>query len=275
MELNRIQSAASLLEVLVVAVLIWCRPAVTPLLPGAIFLIVATYPGLFSIQLATNLRIRQRRGSPEPAAWLIHTRAYVLLLAGWQVVIVGLLNLWPFAFPDSRVSGAIGYVLMIFFLILSYKLVAIADTSKQEGGARPISYFGRPRSRRLFLCGLVYTPIIPLIILSSVWSGAQWCPVLLRRPQVWLLVVTLLSTVSSGLIFQRYRGAREDMSKAQAVLIIVTIVVLGLAATVQMILHHDVYVYALSSITLIFIAVTIYWLLFARSSGESVANGTA
>jgi hypothetical protein len=180
--------------------------------------------------------MKQRKGIPEPAAWALHTRAYVLLLSGWQLAIIGSFNMWPFGLRVSRVAVALGYLLAGAFMILSYKLVAIADSSKQEGGSGPISYFGRPRPRRFFFAGFVYTPIGFLILMSVEWSDAPWCPTILRLPQFFLLLVALLSAVSAGLIFHRYRGIERNRSRAERVLATSTLLVLGLAAAVQIFL---------------------------------------
>ena len=47
----------------------------------------------------------------------------------------------------------IDYCLVGWFFLGSYRLVSIADSSNQDGGDIPLSFFGRPRTRRSFcLC---------------------------------------------------------------------------------------------------------------------------
>lgn len=261
----------SLLSVFVLAELVWQIRSGMNLLPGALYLLVSGYPNLFSLALVANLRMKQRRGTPEPAAWAVQTRARVLLLVGWQLAILGSINMWPFGLPASRVSTIMGYLLAGAFMILSYKLVAIADSSRQAGGSRPISYFGRPRPRRLFFAGFVYTPIGFLILMSVEWSNAPWCPVILRPPRFLLLVVVLLSAAAAGLIFQRYRGTERGRSRAERVLTVVTLVVLGFAAASQIILGEDIYMYAFSSIAVVCIAATVYWLSLAEGAHRDTA----
>ena len=172
--------------------------------------------------------------------------------------------MWPFGLPVSRVSIIMGYLLAAAFMILSYKLVAIADSSKQEGGSRPINYFDCPRPRRLFFAGFVYTPIGFLILMSVEWSDAPWCPMILRLPHFYLLVVGLLSVVSAGLLFHRYRGVERTRTRATRVLAAVTLFVLGFAAAVQIFVGYDVQMYLLSSVTVACIAASVYWLSLAR-----------
>ena len=263
MGLTGIRRAGLLLELFILAVLLGGRSSSSSL-PGALYVLAGTYPGLVSLSLATSLRIKLRKSDPGPAAWKLHTRAYILLLSGWQVAIIGVLNMWPFGLSKSQISATIGYLLAAVFMVLSYKLVAIADSSEQEGGGRPISYFGRPRSRRIFLCAFVYTPVIPLIMMSVGWSSLNWCPTLLKIPQVLLLLVTSLSAVSAGLIFQRYRNVERDATRVGRILARVTLLLLGLATSVQIMLRYDLYMYVLSSITLLCTAATVHWLWLAR-----------
>ena len=119
--------------------LLWETRSGTRLLSGALYLCVSGYPSLFSQALVASLRVKERKGVPEPAAWDLHRRAYVFLLSAWQLAIIGSLNMWPFGFPVSWVSVAMGYLLAGAFLSFTFKLVALADSSKQEGGPRPIN----------------------------------------------------------------------------------------------------------------------------------------
>ena len=174
--------------------------------------------------------------------------------------------MWPLGFSDSRVTIAIGYLSATIFMILSYKLVALADRSQQEGGSKPLSFFGRPRSRRLAFCALIYSPIGPLIIMSAEWSNAKWCPAVLKVPRFWLLLVALLSAVAAGFVFQRYRAAERVRTRTGRVTAVVTLMVLGLAAAIEIGLRYDVLMYALSSIAVACIAASVYWLSLAREA---------
>lgn len=267
MTLRSIQSTLSLLGLFVLAMLLWEIRSSARLLPGALYLCVSGYPSLFSQALVASLRMKERKGIPEPAAWDLHTRTYVLLLSAWQLALIGSLNMWPFGFPVSWVSVTMGYLLAGAFMIITYKLVAIADSSKQEGGSRPINYFGRPRPRWIFFCAFVYAPIGPLIIMSQEWADAKWCPAILQPPRIWLLLVALVSIVSLGLIFQRYRVAGRVEHRVGTVLAVGTLLVLVLATVGQIFVGYDLEMYLLSSITVTCMAASVYWLSRAREGG--------
>jgi hypothetical protein len=266
MELKSIQRGGSLLEWFAFVALISSLRSARFSLTAEIYLVTALCLGFTAFMLARTLRIKQKKGILEPNAWLLHSRACVLLLSGCQVAIIGLLYLWPLGISESRVSLIAGYLLAGVFMILSYKLVAIAESAKQEGGSSPLSFFGRPRSRRLLFCALIYSPIGPLVLLSLVWSDWKWCPTLLRIPNIWLLLVALLSATSAAMIFQRYRRvAANAANKAWFTIVLVpALLILGFEAVVQVISGDGVYVYGLSSIAILCISATVYWLSLAR-----------
>jgi hypothetical protein len=262
-ELKGIERAAVLLGLSILAAVVRYGGSAHVVVAGAVYLMVASSLCLVCLLLASTGQAKRRKGILEPAVWRLHTRARVLLLSGWQVGIVGWLNLWSLTVSGSRISILLGYLSVSVFLMLSYKLVAIADRSKQEGGPKPLNYFGRPRSRRLLFCAFVLYPIVPLVILGVAWSHWEWCPSLLRLPQLWFLLVALSSAMSAGLIFQRYRAAAPDKALAKKIFFL-TICTLISAAAIQAFLVYDAYVYLLSSTTSACIAAEVYWLFLAK-----------
>jgi hypothetical protein len=272
MRLKNLQLAGSLLSLSILAMLVWYRSS--PLyLPGALYLVAAGYLNLFAVVLVAGLRKKQRSGSPEPAAWAIRTKASVLTLAGWQVAIVALLNLWQSGFSGSLTSVIMGYLLTTVFAVVWFKLVRMADSSEQEGGSKPFNYFGRPRPRWIFFCAFLYTPTIPLIIANVELSEAQWCPVLLRLPQFWLLVVTFISVASTGLIFHRYRRAAPNKTWAVRTFI-ATLLGLGVAGLVQVVWGYSLAVYLLSLVSVACVAASAYWLSLAREGTAHEVHAT-
>jgi hypothetical protein len=267
MELKSIQRAGSFLELCILVTVVWCSGFPRLMLAGVLYLIAATYLSIFCVFLATSLRTKQRRGTPEPATWFLHRRAYLLLLFAWELAIVGWLNIQAFVFAVSPFSVILSYLSVGVFIFLSYKMVALADSSKQDGGSIPLNYFGRPRPRWMFFCGFVYTPIGPLIIMSLFWSGHKWCPTLLQPPQIWLLLLALLSAMSMVMVFQRYRRAQPNRVLAIRV-IVPTMCGLACTAALQVIFAYNVYVYLLSSTTVACIAATVYGLLLAKEGGS-------
>ena len=263
MGLRAIQRAGSLLGLIILVTLLWYGRSARLLLAGVLYLIAASCLSSICVLQAISLRAKQRKGIPEPATWLLLRKAYVFLLFAWELAILGLLNIRAFSPDSSQVSLILSYLLVGVFGILSYRIVGLADSPKQDGGSKLINYFGRPRSRRIFFVGFVYTPIGPLIIMSLAWSRVEWCPRLLQPPLHGFLLIILLSTMSAGMVFQRYRGAATNQSLALKV-IVPTVCGLVCTGILQAIFEYSLYVYALSSISVICMAAAVYWLLLAK-----------
>jgi hypothetical protein len=261
-ETKDIQRTSSFLGLFVLVTLIWYGRSAHLLLAGVPYLIAASCICGF---LAASLRIEQRRGAKEPVSWFSQRRADVLLLVSVELVVIGLLDIQASVFSGSRVSVMLGYLLVGIFVIASYKMVALADSPQQDGGSKLLNYFGRPRSRRIFFCGFVYTPIGPLIILSLAWSGRAWCPTLLQPPQIWHLLLALLSVMSAGMVFQRYRKEPPNRVLAKRVFVS-TIAGLVCTAVLQVFFGNSAYVWLFSSITVACMAATAYWLLLAKEA---------
>jgi hypothetical protein len=266
MQNSGVQRAGSILGLFIFVTLVWYASSPRLLLAGVLYLMAATYIVLFSVFLATSLKTKQRRGTRDPAVWSLNRRAYVLLLFAWEVAIVGVLNIWAFTYPVPR-AFTTSYVSAGIFIVLSYKLVALADSSTQDGGSMPLNYFGRPRSRRILFCGFVYTPIGMLalagVLISLYW---RWLPVPFQPPQLCLLLVALSSAMSAGMVMQRYRRAPQDKTLSARVLLPVLFGLVG-TLVLQVVFGYSLYVYVLSSITAACIAATVYWLSLAREGG--------
>ena len=129
----------------------------------------------------------------------------------------------------------------------------------------PLNFFGRPRPRWMLFWAFVYTPVGLVVGLSLTGSGNRHCPALLQPPQVWLLLLALLSAVSAALARQRYRRGPPNRGLA---LWIIAPTVCGLACTtaLQFLFGYNLNVYLLSSATVACIAVTVYWLLLAEEA---------
>ena len=165
--------------------------------------------------VVSTIRIRSVNINTERASALeierstLHTRAYILLLVTWQVAIVGILNITSATLSLSVLGLLVDYASAILYFVCSYKLVSLADSAKQDGGYKPVNFFGYPRSRRLIFAFFGGSSIIgPLTIMSLEDSLASsgWRPVALQSSQACLLMVAILSVMSAGLIYQRYRN---------------------------------------------------------------------
>lgn len=264
---STIRRGSSVLLLFNLATMVWYGGSSHSMLAGVLYLLAASYLALICGLTVTSWRRKQERGTPELAIWTVRRRVSALFLFGWELAIIGLLNIWGVSLYKSHGSIVFGYCLAAVFMVLSYRTVALADSAEQFGGSKPLNYFGLPRSRRIFFCAFVYTPIGPLIILSLAWSGREWCPALLQPPQLWLLLLALISALSAGMVFQRYRAASPDKALAMKVIVSTTF---GLACTtlLQVIFAYGFNVYVLSSVTVACIAATLYWLSLAEPGGS-------
>lgn len=273
MEHKNVQRAGSFLEFCIFITFVWFGGSPRLVMAGAPYLTAAMCVALVCVILATRLRTKERSGTPEPAVWYLKRKAYVLTLFAWELGIVGCLNIQAVTLTDSGLSVVLGYVWVAVFIVLSCKMVTLADASKQDGGSMPISFFRLPRPRWIFFCGFVYSLIGPLVVLSLSWSGHKWCPAWLQPPQIWLVLLTLLSALSAVMVFQRYLRAPRNRAIAMWV-IVPTLCGLTCTAVLQAILRYNVYVCVLSSTTVACMSATVYWLLLAKD-GSREETGTA
>jgi hypothetical protein len=263
-EENNIHWAALALDVLIVGTIAVYGSSPRLLLAGVWYVISAGCLSLISS--FSMVTLRKATGS-ELSAWPFRRRASVLLLVAWQLEIVGLFSMGASGL-SSRSAVALSCLTTAVFVAVAYKMVSLADSPEQDGGAKPINYFGRPRSRRIFFAGFVYTPIGPLLILSAAWSGHRWCPKLLQPPQLWLLLITLLSGMAAGMIFQRYRLATGNRVLATRISVS-TVCLLACSVVSYAFSAGGAWVLLLSSTVVICAAGTAYWLLLARESNRT------
>ena len=262
------------LDVVIFVTLFWQARDGHPLdLSAFAYLVAAVFMSIFADYLMFTSRMSRKSSSPQSDAWVLATRATSLILVGSGVAIIGLLNLWPFEIAQPQVSISVGYLLTAAFAVLSYKLLAIADSAKQLGGSKPINYFGRPRSRRIFLLGFIVTPILPFIYVSAILGDAEG-PILLRPPQSFLLVAALLAVMSTAFIFQRYRGVIRNDSRFAIALALAGVSVLTIEAIAQVVSNRNTYRYALSSFIFICLAGSLYWISLAKEGQPSSVEPT-
>jgi hypothetical protein len=259
-----ILSSESFLGLLILGIILWYGRQLRSLLPGVLYLIAASYLCLFYTLLAARRqKASQGKVKLQIPMWSLHRKASVLLLFAWELAIIGLLNIRALDSIVSQASYIRGYLSIGVCLFLSYKMVGLADASDQYGGSKPLNYFGRPRSRRIFVVGFIFFPVIQIVILSLIWAGHQPSPQLFRPPEVFLLLLTLLSAITAGLVFHRYRGEPPNKTLIKWILIPTAS---GMACTmfVDVIAGFSTFIYVMSSITTICAAGTAYWLLLGR-----------
>jgi hypothetical protein len=224
------------------------------LLPGLLYFMAAVLLCTASICVTVILHRHNREASNNIDSSSLQTRAKVFGLVAWQLAIIGSMNISSADFHKSVIHLVADYVLLGLFFVASYRIVSIADSPEQKDGYRPFNFFGYPRTRRLiFAVFAVYCTICPIILASlefSIGTGG-WRPIAFQSSQACLLAAAIVSTLSAGLILQRYRGVTTEAKRPKMWISVVTMLFLLCAAAIQVTLSYRVYVYILS-----FIAVT-------------------
>jgi hypothetical protein len=266
MKSSNVRNAGSIVQVLILGVIVLYGRTAHLILPGIVYLLAAGYLSLHGLLIIAKLRPNQGRGTAE-TTWSVNARANIFVVSALQMAIIGSLNVWSQAFSGTAIEVTFGYLSVGLFVVLSYKMVARADSSDQEGGSSPMIHFGHPRSRKLLFSCLVYAFIIPLAIVSLAWWRHEWCPVLLKPPQLWLLQIAFLAVLSAGLAFQRYRRALPDKRFGIRVLI-ATICVLGCTTGIWFVFLNSAWGYMFSAFAAASIAAEVYWLSLAKEPGS-------
>jgi hypothetical protein len=242
---------------------------------GALYLVIASCLCLASVLLAAIVEAKRRRGIADASDWARHARAYVFLLLAWQLTSVGLLNIWAVDHSHGSLVFGLSYLSAIVFIVCTSMLIGFTDQSKQEGGPKPLNYFGVPRSRSLLFYAFCY--LIGPLLFAGIWIffTLKPIPAPFQPPQLCLLLVSLSAVFSTGMVFQRYRSALPDKVLAARVWF-VAVGVLGSAGAINVIFGYSTYLCVLSSIVLGCTAASFYWLSLARegASPSAAENGS-
>jgi hypothetical protein len=228
------------------------RGSLDVLLAGLLYLMVANFLCFLGMILAA---ISRRNGTTiyrENASLSDKFRSQMLVLVAWQLTVIGILEISASDISGSHIPFMIDYCLVGWFFLGSYRLVSIADSSNQDGGYIPLSFFGRPRTRRLvFVMYTVFCALLPLIITSIAYSFQETPrPNAFRHPQLCLLMTAITSAMAAGFLFERYHRSVKDGARGTKVLI-VTLCLLAFAAVIQTIFAYGIYIYILSGVALI------------------------
>jgi hypothetical protein len=270
----RIERAGSLLGLIILASIAWYGRSDRVVVDGALYLVISSCLCLVSVLLAAITEARRRQGVTDTSKWARNAKAYVILLLAWQLAILGFLNMWAVDRSHGSLVFGLSYSSAIVFIICTYLIIGFTDKPKQEGGAKPLNYFGVPRSRTLLFYAFCY--LIGPLFFAGVWIffTRKPIPAPFQPPQLCLLLVSLLAVFSTGMVFQRYRSAVPDKVLAARVLS-VAVCVLGAAAAIHVIFGYSTYLCVLSSIVLGCSASSFYWLSLAREGASPVPEDGA
>jgi hypothetical protein len=227
---------------------------------GEPYLCSASCAGLFFAVTFMALRKYLGISGSEETIWLLKTRSKVFLIAAWQLLILAVLNIWaatPAPTTFTIFSGS--YLLAAGFVILSDRIIALADRSDQSGGSKPLKYFGEPRSRRTFFWGFVVYPESALAFAGvHFWIRQRPYPQLFQPPQLCLLLITFTCVGSALLVFHRYRQMEVNKLFSNWIFLAI-LLTLASAAIVQIVLSYNLFVFIMSIIVAICIGASLYW----------------
>lgn len=251
-----------LLGLTIIAAMLVCFENPHGLDSGGPYLIAASCTALFCLLTSRTARAEERKGEAGSALWLLQDRVAILYLVSWQLVVIGGLNIWASCFPASSVVFAVSCILLILWVLISDRLVALTDRASQAGGSRPMF----SRSRRLFFWGLLVYPASTLAIAAAAaFTRHRQFPTPFQPPQLSLLFVAVLSMGIGALSFQRYRVVLSS-GKSVAMCSLGAAAVLFSAGVFTFLGGLSLFNYVVSSLIVISIAANANYLLRARSS---------
>jgi hypothetical protein len=267
MKLKSIEKWASSLGLVVVVAILWYGSEPRRILTGAAYLLLAAFLSFFCLFKVLTIKTRLKTGRLSQSMWLLQTRAQVMLLVAWQLAIVGLLNIWA---AESSVLLSILLLsnLLVAVCIFTWdRLISIADSPSQDGGAKSLSALGRPRSRRLFFWTFFVYPLSCLVIADvMIFARGAAHPALFDPPQVCLLLDALFSAGAAGLIFQRYRGVSASQAHS-ATFILLWLLVVCVAIGSEVFVGWHPYIDVLSTFILLCTVLCAHWLWRASNGG--------
>jgi hypothetical protein len=267
MKARSIERAGFILGVVILGAVVWYGHSDRLTLEGALWLMLASCLDLLSLLLSVSLRVKRGRNLPAPSGWVGRARAQVLVIAGWQSAAVGLLNIWAFHYSRDPVIMSFSYLLTVLFAFCCLSEVRFSDNPEQEGGPTPINYFGRPRARSLFFYGFCYV-VLPIFVAAvRVYFLPKPTPPPFQPPQLAMLLVCLFSLASACLVVQRYQGPFQDRILATRISFL-TVCIVAVMSGIEITFRHGTYLYVLSSLTIVCMAISTYSLLLAREGNH-------
>lgn len=264
-----IERGGSLLGLMIFVTVLWYGNSPRIVISGTPYLIAAALICPFCFITTLRVKIGLKKGVSAQSLWVLQTRAQVLMLAAWQLAILGVLNIWADTFAGSFSIFVLSNLLVLACIIIADRFIALADSPSQDGGSKPMNIFGLSRSRRLFFWALiVYVSSIPAGTGVLLFTKMKPYPSPLHPPQLCLLLDAVYSAAAAGLVFQRYRlvaSYRTDKLRFS----LAALLVVGSATVTQFFGVGSLYILVLSSFTVLCTATSAYSLWKARNSGAS------
>ncbi len=243
---------------------------------STLYLLAASGVDLYCLLISILIRTESRKDKNNSAQGLelLKARAQVLFLIAWQLAVLGVLHILADNSAASLSVIILCGLLLVMCIIISDRLIAIADRPNQEGGPKPLQARGRPRSRRLFFWVWVVYPWSSLAgasVMMFIRKGRY--PSLFHPPQICLLLAAVFSAGAASLVFQRYRDLAFSRQLAMACFL-PAVVVLGFAGFFELVSVSSPYTFWTSSVIVMCVSLSAYWLLRGNETSIREAERT-
>lgn len=211
MELKTVKKWTAVLPIVILATIIWYWNTPREMVSGAPYLMLAAAVDVFCLFEIFTVKSQFGKTLQSHSLWSHQRRAQVMLYIALQLAIIGLLNIWSFSESQSFNVFVLSNA-SIFLSIFSWdRLISLTDDPNQDGGAKPLTSVGRPRSRRLFFWAFFVYPSTAVIAAGAmIFADGKTSPSLFHAPQLGLFLNTLYSVGAAGLILHRYHSAQPD-----------------------------------------------------------------
>jgi hypothetical protein len=252
----------------VIFALIWYRVSTVALVAGLSYLAIASLLLVIGLTSALLLRTAVKQGSDPKRICELETATKLPFLVALQLVIVGMLNIWSIAERVESQFAIFSYGSLVLFLLSTDRLLVLAGRPDQFGGVRSGRIITRLRTRRvLFWWTIVYPfSIVPVAGIMLLLEMKPY-PRFFHPPQLCLLMSALYSFAGAALLFQRYRGAPMRQRVTTSVILIFGFC-LGLGAIIEIAFRYSLYVYILTTMTVLCLGISTLWLSRARQEAR-------
>lgn len=258
------------IAVVMVGTIFWYRDSLGGMLVGVVYLLAALFLGLSCLVMI--LRDTERFEISSPSAWLFQTRIRIAVISGWQLLMLGLFDVWS-SRDSLELSTFILSNLSIIFCVYNWdRLILIADSPNQDGGAKPLSFLGNPRSRRLFFLLLLVYPLSAFVLGGMMlFIRGEPYPFAFHPAQLCLTLDLIFSIGATVLIYQRYSGISEK-GVHNLLFALGVLAVCAAAVVLQSAMSFSGYISALSCVVALSVAICFHSLW--KATNRRVAQPT-
>jgi hypothetical protein len=273
MSRKSVERGASLLALVILATILWRGHLPHSAEASTLYLGVASFVDLYCLLILFFVLTEQRKSGSMETVGFLQTRAQLLFLIAWQLTVVGVLHVFADNFIGTQTVFILCGLLLAMCLFISDRMIAFADSPYQDGGSRPLHFFKRPRSRRVFFWAfIVYCGGSFGAAAVNFFIGLGSQSSLLHPPQLCLLFAAAVAAATAAFVIQRYHGLTFSRQLAAACFL-PAVAVLGIACVFEIYSGSSPGTFWTSSVIVTCISLSAYWLL--RGNGGGTEGPTA